>query len=190
MNRLVNNLILIAGGVLTGGLIWLVSAPPRGAPVDLRPAPTPAPLVVHVTGAVAEPGVYDLPAGARVLDALEAAGGLLPEAEPGSLNQAAPLTDGDQVIVAAASSEVGSVSDDGPGPSSSGAPPPGGLVNINTAGLEELESLPGIGPSIAQRIIDYREANGPFSKTADIVNVSGIGPATFEQIKDRITVVP
>jgi competence protein ComEA len=99
MNRLLNGLILIAGGILAGGLIWLVASPPRGEPVAMRPAPTPAPLVVHVTGAVAVPGVYELPAGARVLDAIDAAGGLLPGADSGAMNQAARLADGDQVVV-------------------------------------------------------------------------------------------
>jgi competence protein ComEA len=142
-----------------------------------------------VTGAVAEPGVYELPAGSRVLDALEAAGGPGPEADAGGLNQAAPLADGDQVVVPTAAAAGAAESPGEVGPAASG-PAPGALVDLNTADLAELESLPGIGPSIAQRIIDHREANGPFAKAADIVNVSGIGPATYEQIKDRITVTP
>ncbi|HUF39810.1 MAG TPA: ComEA family DNA-binding protein [Anaerolineales bacterium] len=187
MDRLVDKLILIVSGILAGGLIWLVTAPPRGAPIELRPAPTPAPLIVHVIGAVAAPGVYELPAGARVRDALEIAGGLLPEAGSDGLNQAAIVADGDQIVV------PGVQAAEAPGPGTSAEPaasPPGGLVDINNATLAQLESLPGIGPAIAQRIIDYREDNGPFAKISDIVNVSGIGPATYEQIKDRITVGP
>jgi competence protein ComEA len=190
MNRLLNGLILIAGGILAGGLIWLVASPPRGEPVALRPAPTPTPLVVHVTGAVAVPGVYELPAGARVLDAIDAAGGLLPGADSGAMNQAARLADGDQVVVPMVLSGTNASGAEAADPAAPETPPETGLVDLNTATLEELESLPGIGPSIAQRIIDYREANGPFEKAADVVNVSGIGPATFEQIKDRITVTP
>jgi len=187
MNRLVNNLILITSGILTGGLIWLVATPPRGEPVQLRPVPTPAPLVVHVTGAVVKPGVYELPAGSRVRDALAAAGGFLPQAAAGALNQAAPLVDGQQIDVpdesAAAAPEEAAKNP----PSEQ---PAGTLVDINTATPAELEALPGIGPTIAQRIVDYREENGPFEKAAEIVNVSGIGPATYAQFKDLITAEP
>lgn len=179
MKSLLNGLILIGAGILLGGVIALVSAPPRGNPVVLRPAPTPAPLVVHVAGAVAAPGVYELPPGARVRDALAAAGGLLAAANGDGLNQAAPLSDGMQVIVAAAAEAA-------PATGASG----GGKVNINTAGLDALVALPGIGPATAQKIIDYREENGAFEKTADIVNVPGIGPSTFDTIKDLITVDP
>jgi competence protein ComEA len=187
MNRLLNNLLLILSGILAGGLIWLISAPPRGAPVELRPAPTSAPLVIHVTGAVAEPGVYELPPGARVKDAVAAAGGLLPGAKSGALNLAAPLADGQQIAVPDASAAAA------PDEAAENLPseqPLGALIDINTATRAELEALPGIGPTIAQRIVDYREENGPFAKAADILNVSGIGPATYAQFKDLITAGP
>ncbi len=187
MNRLLNNLILILSGTLAGGLIWLISGPPRGSPVELRPALTSAPLVIHVTGAVAEPGVYELPPGARVKDAITAAGGLLPEAETEALNLAAPLADGQQIAVPDAAAGA-ATEDSAENPPSQ--QPTGALVDINTATPAELEALPGIGPTIAQRIVDYREENGPFEKAADILNVSGIGPATFAQFKDLITVEP
>jgi competence protein ComEA len=187
MKRLLNNLLLILSGILAGGLIWLISRPPRGAPVELRPAPTQTPLWIHVTGAVAEPGVYELAPGARVKDAIAAAGGFLPGGESGALNLAAPLADGQQIAVPDASAAA---APEEPAERSSSEQPAGALVNINTATAAELEALPGIGPTIAQRIVDYREENGPFEKAADILNVSGIGPATFAQFKDLITAGP
>ncbi len=191
MRNLLNSLILLALGILIAGVIWLVASPPRGTAVALRPAPTPAPLLVHVSGAVARPGVYALPEGARVQDAIEAAGGFGDAADPAGLNLAAKLEDGAQIFVA--SLPQGTTADPLGQPASSGspaAPSPTDKININTATLEELDTLPGIGPAIAQRIIDYRAANGPFAAIEDIVNVAGIGPATFENIKDLITVGP
>lgn len=185
MNRLLNSLMLVAFGILLAGVISLVSAPPRGTPIELGPAPTAAPLVVEVAGAVVQPGVYELPNGARVQDALAAAGGVLPEGDPSGLNRASPLKDGMQIAVPTYAPAPAALT-----PPSGTAPAAAGLININTAGLALLDSLPGIGPAIAQRIIDYRQQHGDFEKIADIVNVSGIGPATFSKIKDLITTGP
>jgi competence protein ComEA len=176
---------VIAGFLLAGALVW-VSRSPSGKPIELLPAPTQAPLVVHVVGAVPRPGVYELPEGSRVRDAIQAAGGLLAQAETSSINLAAPLEDGQKLEVPF---EDGPLSNDLPAaPESTAIPNQAELVDINTASLEELDTLPGIGPTTAEKIIEYRDENGPFQSIEDILNVSGIGPATFEEIKDLIKV--
>lgn len=179
MNNALNHLLSLLFGILIGGVIWLVSIPPRGQPVSLIPPPTPGPLVIHVAGEVAAGGVYELPPGSRVADAVDAAGGILPEGDETGLNLAEMLVDGQQVFVPGDA--------DSPSPSA-GQGPSGTRININSASSFQLQQLPGIGPSIAQRIIDYRDQNGAFEDTIDVVNVSGIGPATYDKIKDLITV--
>lgn len=184
------SVLYLASGILFGlflaALVWVVARNPSGEAVILRPVPTERPVIVHVTGAVPRPGVYALPQGARVQDVISAAGGFLAEAEKSEINLAALLEDGARLDV----------------PFIEGASPilatPGAtvvavtteLVNINTASLEELDSLPSIGPSLAQRIIDYREQNGPFINIEDVINVPGIGPGNYERFKDMITVEP
>lgn len=191
----------MAGFALAGFLVF-ISRAPAGQPIVLQPAPTKAPIAVHVVGAVPRPGLYEFPQGARVQNAIDAAGGLLAQANADALNLAAPLVDGQKLEVpykdggGAASSQEGEVelpssSQPESTPSDLQETPSTGvsdLININTASFEELDSLPGIGPTIAQRIIDYRAQNGPFSAIEDLMNVSGIGPATFEKLKDLITV--
>ena len=149
------------------------------------------PLVVHVSGAVSHPGVYELIQGSRVQDAIQAAGDLTPDADAQALNLAAPLDDGALVHVPLKSAEQPPMISPGisaPSPAGNPGSAPGGLININTASQSELESLPGIGPVLAQRIIEYRQSHGSFSSTEAIMDISGIGPATFEKIKDLITV--
>jgi competence protein ComEA len=202
-------------GLFATGVLLVVARRPPGHPVQLLEPPTPVPLRVHVTGAVVNPGVYALPSGSIVQDALDAAGGTAARADVSGLNLAQVLNDGDQVRVPervptstpaptrAPTATPPPTVTVGPGtpsptppptatpePTSSGQTVPGGQVNINTATLAELEILPRIGPAIAQRIIDYRTQNGPFNTIEEIMNVRGIGPATFAQIKDRITVGP
>jgi competence protein ComEA len=182
---------VMAGFVLAGTLIY-VSRAPAGEAIILQPAPTEAPIAVHVIGAVPRPGLYEFSEGARVQDAIDAAGGLLATANANGLNLAALLEDGQQLDVPYGDGQVpesGNNSFDLPsGTSDSPDNSDSELININTASLEELDSLPGIGPTTAQKIIDYREENGPFAVIEDIENVSGIGPSTFENIKDLITV--
>jgi competence protein ComEA len=165
------------------------SASPSAA--EASPA---ADALVYVCGAVRTPGVVRVPAGARVADALDLAGGPTSRAELAAVNLAAKVVDGQQVLVPekgqaavapATASAAGAGSSTGAGLA---AAPAGGLVNINTATLEQLDALQGVGPSTAQKIIDYRTANGPFSSIDDIKNVSGIGDAKFAAMKDAITV--
>jgi competence protein ComEA len=175
-------------GLLSAGLILLVSKPKPGRAILLRPAPTPHPVVINIDGAVVSPGVYTLPVQSRVVDAVEAAGGLAENASPGSVNLAAELEDGSQIYIPArnlsqeTSAElVGSAV----GISESGEMI--SLVNINQASLEALIGLPGIGPVTAEKIINYRE-DQIFTRIEEIQKVPGIGPATFEQIKIYLTV--
>lgn len=183
----------VVGGLLGAGIILLVNSQPRGKPITLSAPATPEPILVHVAGAVMQPGVYPLQPGARLQDALAAAGGLSPEANDQVLNLAAPLNDGDRITVPTlvptplpVRSVPGAI--ELPTDSIPLAPTVPGLVDINIATLEQLDSLPGIGPTKAQAIIDYRQANGPFESIEEIMDVPGIGPVTFEQIKDLITV--
>lgn len=190
MKTVLNIIIGILVGLLLAGGIYASTREPQGESVTLRPAPTPEPLRVHVAGAVVRPGVYNLEEGSRVTDAVEAAGGFVVEADKNALNLAAFLEDGERLDVPFV---AGFVAEEEQGfvVVSEGTPSPlvdDGLVNINTASIEELDRLPGIGETIAIRIIDYRTANGPFATIEDIVNVSGIGTATYEEIRDLITV--
>ena len=169
-------------GLLAAGLLWLLIAAPHGEAVRLIPPPTPAPLRVHVSGAVAHPGVYSLPRGSIVQQAIEAAGGSLAEADLDHVNLAASLDDGQQVRVPFQAQPPVD------GATAAPDPPTAGLVNINTATAPELELLPGIGPSLAQGIVAYREAHGLFSEIEDLLDVPGIGPAKLEQIRGLVTV--
>jgi competence protein ComEA len=174
------------------------------APTPL-PSPTPAPVRVYITGAVAHSDVYFLPAGSIIKDAIAAAGGFTPDANPERINQALELQDQQQIHVPrqgdenspppvqggfseeANSSQGGSANSRTP-PVTGGAAATGDLINLNTATLEQLDSLPGVGPAIAQRIIDYRESVGSFKSVEEITEVSGIGEATLAKIKDLITI--
>jgi len=183
---------VMAGFILSGVLIY-VSRAPAGNPIVLQPAPTETPIAIDVTGAVARPGLYKFPTGARVQDAIDAAGGALAEADTSSLNLAALLEDAQQLDVPyAAGSEPQNTDPLFQLPTSvteTPTPDPNiELININIATVEELDALPGIGPTTAQNIIDYRDENGPFATIESIMDVPGIGPSTFDEIKDLITV--
>jgi competence protein ComEA len=193
---------IVVVATLLGAALWYVRSLPRpvdiAAPADaLSPvgsqvsgaagslSPSPVTILVDVAGWVRRPGVYEFSSGDRVIDAVNRAGGARKGADLTWLNLAAPLTDGTQIVVprpgsvapgSAASSETGS---------SSGAT---ALININTAGETELEELPGVGPVTAAAIIDYRSRIGPFAAVDDLIDVSGIGPATLEQIRPFATV--
>ena len=155
---------------------------------DASPSPSPASILVYVTGWVRKPGVYQLRQGDRVIDAIRLAGGTKHGADLASVNLAAFLTDAQQITVAKRGA-VGAVGSAGSG-SLGGAGPgaTGGLININTATLDELESLPGIGPALGQRILDYRTEHGPFRTVDDLTNVSGIGDKRLADLRPKVTV--
>lgn len=145
-------------------------------------APVPAdeePVIVHVTGEVVKPGVYEMPEGARVIDAIEEAGGMTRAGNAVALNLAALLADGEQVVVPS----LAPIAATGVGPTATGT---SGLVHLNSADLDALDALPGIGPTTAQRILDWRLQHGGFSAVEDLLEVPGIGPAKLEQLRDLV----
>jgi competence protein ComEA len=183
---------LLIALVVTGALL-VVTRRPAGLPVQLQAPPTPLPVRVDVTGAVVSPGVYQLPPNSIVQDALAAAGGATAQADLSLLNLAHRLQDGDQVVVPARlpTAPAGDPAAAGTAPAGTRvpvAPSTTNRLNINTATVDQLVALPRIGPALAQRIVDYRAAHGAFRAIEDIMQVAGIGPATFAQIKDLITV--
>jgi competence protein ComEA len=148
-----------------------------------------APLLVHVLGAVTKPGLVELGAGARVVDAVAAAGGFTADADAAAVNLARPVVDGEQLVVLA----IGQVPDPaagtpgaGAGAGAAAAPAGDGLVHLNTADVAELDTLPRIGPALAQRIIDWREANGPFTSVDQLLEVAGIGDAVFSGLAELV----
>ena len=155
-------------------------------------------IVVYICGAVAQPGVYDLEAGARVADLLKRAGGATAKADLSAVNLAAKLSDGQQVVVpkrgaggVAAVAASGSATGSTAGSAGTGATGGGSataIVNLNTATSDELDALQGVGPATAQKIIDYRTTNGPFKTIEELKNVSGIGDAKFAALKPYVTV--
>lgn len=177
---------ILLPALLAAGLI-IAASPPRGEPVELLPAPTAAPLWVQIDGAVSAPGLYRFDPGSRVADALKAAGGLAPSAAANRVNQAALLKDGDQIVVPEVGEElpVNQASEIAPAPLRF---QPGQKIDLNTATLEELMQLPGIGETKAERVITYREAHSGFRSIDEIQEVEGIGPETFERLKDFLTI--
>jgi competence protein ComEA len=202
MKQVIYVLIGLLAGFVLAGALFIVTRLPSGEAVKLQPSPTQPSITIQIIGAVVRPGVYSFTQGSRVQDAVTGAGGLLSTADTNSINLAAKLEDGQQVNIPFQGGAL-----PGPGSSfnppfpgsgnSSNAPflvltsptvPAGNLININTATLTQLDALPGIGPTTAQKIIDYRTQHGPFQKIEDIMNVAGIGPATFDDLKTLISV--
>ena len=141
------------------------------------------PPVVAAAGAVVNPGLYRLAAGARVADVLNAAGGPAPDADVDQLNLAARVSDGDRVYVPRKGEAPPPDATAGAGSSAATAP-----VNLNTATLEQLETLPGVGPTTAQAILDYRRAHGRFHTVQDLLEVQGIGPSKLEKLRPKVKV--
>jgi competence protein ComEA len=185
-------LIVVLVAVLGGAGLWYARSLPKpvaiaeagsGAAQQVSSSPSPAvTLIVDVAGAVHQPGVYEFVEGDRVIDAIEKAGGPMPKADLSLLNLAAPLADGTQILVPKAGPPGASI----PGGGAPGSA--GGLLNINAASATELETLSGIGEVLAATIVEYRDQNGPFASVDDLLDVSGIGPATLEEIRDQVTV--
>lgn len=193
--------VLLGGALAVVGLLWWTGRPVpvgvdrgTGASVPTTVA-TEGGLVgadavtVHVAGAVARPGLVRLEVGARVAEALEAAGGLLLDADPGALNLARPVSDGERLDVP----RLGAAADGGPGvdggaDAGAAAFRPDGTLDLNLATANDLEELPGVGPVTAQRILEWREANGPFTEVGQLRDVSGIGEKTFQGLADRVAV--
>jgi competence protein ComEA len=145
----------------------------EGQPQDL--------VLVHVAGAVRRPGIYEIPAGSRVDDAIHAAGGPKPHAELALVNLAAPVADGQQVLVPGPREAAGVSGEQAARAADTTMPIP-----LNTATVEQLDSLPGVGPVTAQRIVDYREQHGAFASIDDLDAVPGIGPARLEQLRELL----
>ncbi|MFW3170213.1 helix-hairpin-helix domain-containing protein [Geodermatophilus sp. CPCC 206100] len=153
-------------------------SPPAAASVAADASAT---VVVSVVGLVARPGLVTLPEGARVADAVAASGGLLPEADPATVNLAAVVADGQQIAVGVPGAPAATGAAAGPG----GGPGP---VDLNAATAADLDALPGIGPVLAQRIVDHREQQGPFRSVEQLDDVPGIGPATFAELAELVRV--
>lgn len=189
-------LLAVAVAVALGvaALVWwrpgASATPPPRPEVDLplaSPATSPpdaGELHVHAAGAVVRPGLYRLPAGSRVADLLDAAGGVEPGAELDRINLAAPLIDGAQLLVPRRGEVGGGLVAPGADSGSGG----GGPVDVNRAGPVELEALPGIGPATAAAIVAHRDAEGPFGGVDDLLDVRGIGPAKLDAVRDLVTV--
>ncbi len=173
-------LIGLLSGLLAAGLILLFTSRPARYPIKLLPPPTPSPLRIHVAGAVQNPGVYNVPVDGIWETAIDAAGGVLPEADLERVNLAAPLEDGLHLFIPYQASHLDATVIDPPDLND------GTLVDVNHATLIELEGLPGIGPSLAKAIIEYREEHGYFLAPEDLLHVSGIGPSKLATIKEMI----
>jgi competence protein ComEA len=199
--RAVAGLVVVAvlGALLGGSFLW------RGRP-EAVPVPMPSPsaaapvgsVVVHVAGLVARPGVVTVPLGARVTDAVRAAGGPVRGADTGAVNLARPVVDGEQIVVPSRSTGRPVTPATGPGGGSGGpaggsggpAPPAGAgqRLDLNAATPEQLQELPGVGPVLAQRILEWRQANGRFSTVEELREVDGIGERRFAELADRVRV--
>lgn len=167
--------IVLVSAASAAGRSEVVTAP-EGTPAPVEPAGQP--VLVHVLGAVAVPGLYRLPAGARVVDAVTAAGGLVGDADAGALNLARRVGDGEQLRVLRA----GEAPAAGPAPGQ-----PAGPVDLNAATAEQLDTLPRIGPAIAARIVEWRTQNGSFGSVDDLLDIGGIGETTVEGLRGLVT---
>jgi len=166
--------VAVAAVVLSALVVWSLWPAPTVEVAEVSPQASSAPatlVVVHVAGQVRDAGLRELPANARVADAVEAAGGFAEEADESAVNLARPVMDGEQIFVPHRDAPAGQ-----------------GPVNLNRADVATLEELPGIGPVLAERIVVDREANGPFPSVAQLVRVSGVGESVVEQLADLATV--
>ena len=175
-------LVLLAVLSLAGRVALRDESPaPAAGPLNLRAEPPPVrKVVVHVVGQVYKPGLYSLPEGSRVDDAIKRAGGPKPRAALALVNLAAPVADGQQVVVPSNREAAQALAG---GSMAGGA---GGPVHLNSATLDQLDELPGIGPVTAQKILDYRSEHGAFGSVDELDAVPGIGPATLDELRDLV----
>ena len=173
-------IVVVGLAVVTVGVAFQRQAPLEvvgDAPVT--PAEVvagPETVIVHVSGAVNAPGIVELPLSSRVIDAIEAAGGSSLDAEVGHINLARIVTDGEHIVVPVEGQHLGT-------PNGTDAPGP---ISLSRSTVSQLQELPGVGPALAQRIIDWRDEHGPFQAIDDVLAVSGIGPATVEKFRDHV----
>ena len=160
-------------GIIIGGVLWILARQPKGTPILLATRPGNSNITIYISGEVVNPGVYEIPFGSRITDAVDAAGGTLPGSDINLVNLAEILADSDHVYIP----RVSNINDN-----------ENIRININFATQAELEALPGIGNSVASQIIEYRNKNGFFTSIEEIQKVSGIGPATYEKIQNYISV--
>ena len=172
--------LTIAGRVVLGGNEVRPAARVGSVALDVEEEP-PRRLVVHVAGAVNRPGLYELDDGSRIDDAIAEAGGAKPKAALELVNLAAPTADGQQVLVPLRGAVAAA------GGESGGSAAPAGKVSLNSATIDQLDALPGIGPVTAQQIIDFRTANGGFGSIEELDAVPGIGPARLEQLRELVS---
>lgn len=190
---------VLAAAALVGGL-WLLRPPPEPVEVSLPFASTTTPpssttastapttLLVHVAGAVVLPGVHEVPAGARVIDAIDAAGGLAPGADGARINLAAPVSDGERVYVPVVGEEPPPAVVGNAAAGTGGAAGPAGPVNLNSADEAALDALPGVGPATAAAIVEHRARIGRFTSVDQLLDVRGIGEAKLEQLRPLVVV--
>ncbi|MDJ0792034.1 MAG: ComEA family DNA-binding protein [Acidimicrobiia bacterium] len=163
---------------VVGSLIWFglptASVPDNDEPVAIEPSNLEERVTAHVSGAVGDAGLVDLPAGSRIADAVAAAGGATAAADLGALNLAAAVRDGDHIVVPVrGAASAGGLTDDG-------------KIDLNRATAQALQALPGVGPVLAQRIVDHRQVHGPFDSVEDLLDVAGIGEAKLASMRDAI----
>jgi competence protein ComEA len=173
--------LALVAAALAGFGAWRArpTTEPLAAPVPVDASPSgAAPLVVAVAGKVRRPGVVRLPGGSRVADAVAAAGGALPGADLTLVNLARKVVDGEQIVIGVPAPAA---------PLGGGPQAAGGLVNLNTATLAQFDALPGVGPVLAQRLVEYRTANGGFRSVDQLRDVDGIGESRFQRLKDLVT---
>jgi competence protein ComEA len=178
--------ILVIGiliGLASAGVILVVASEPRGEAIKLAPIATPTEIVIYISGSVVHPGVYHLSPGSRIEQAVAASGGLAQDADAGQADLARLLFDGDQVYIPHLGEPTRNDSVTGNILTNS-------VIDINTATIEDLETLPGIGAVKAQSIITYRESHGDFSSLDQLLSVPGIGVALLEQIKPYLQISP
>jgi competence protein ComEA len=182
--------VLALAAVLVAPRLFARGSSSPGAAVALPPLTTPRAVasppaklvVVDVAGAVRRPGLYRLPQGSRIADAIARAGGATRGADQALVNLAAPLADGEQVLVPRSVPGAGAAA----APPGGGTPAPTAPLDLNSATAEQLDALPGVGPTTAQKIVDYRTQHGPFTSVEDLDAIPGIGPAKIADLKGLV----